>query len=43
MVKEIFIDGKLVDTMIIDVSNKPSERNKSIKLQKQKENEEHLC
>lgn len=36
MVKEIFIDGKLVNTMIIDVSNKPSERNKSIKLQKQK-------
>lgn len=36
MVKEIFIDGKLVDTMIIDFSVKSSERNKSIKLQKPK-------
>ena len=32
MVKEIFIDGKLVDTMVIDFSVKSSKKNKSIKL-----------
>ena len=36
MVKEIFIDGKLVGTMVIDFSVKFSEKNKSINPQKQK-------